>query len=186
MELCGTLRDPAHVPGQQLRTANFSHDDRVRFGEAVKKARRAAGFRSRRAFAEAAGVGKRSIDAVELFEPVVGEDVLSAIGRTLGRFFEDWSEDTPRAILEEELQPSNTPRRDGPPSADKEVDEVDPDPEQYPEMEDFLRAVMVQLRRQGVPHKAIMRAAAKVAAEYEQATADAEGNGPDTPRGEVG
>lgn len=186
MELCATLRDPAHVPGQQLRTANFSDDDRVRFGEAVKKARRAAGFRSRRAFAEAAGVGKRSIDAVELFEPVVGEDVLTAIGIALGNFFEDWSQDTPRAILEDGFVPSNILRGDGPQPVQEQADEVDPDPDDYPDMEDFLRAVIKNLRRQGVSHKAIMRAVARVIEELERNGSDTERNNPDTHSGQVG
>lgn len=185
MELCETLRDPAQVPGKQLRTANFSPDDRIRLGEAVKKARRAAGFRSRRAFAEIAKVGKRSIDAVELFEPGVGEDVLEAIGRALGHYFDDWNEDTPRAILEDEAEPSNTPCRDARQPAEQEVDEGDPNPEDYSDLEDFLHAVIKQLLKRGASRAAIDRAVTRVVDEIERGELQTERDDPDTPRGQV-
>jgi hypothetical protein len=186
VELCVSLRHPAYVPGKQLRTANFDDDARVRLGDSVKAGRRAAGFRSRRAFADAAGIGKRSVDAVELYEPGVGEENLEAIGRTLGRYLEDWSKDTPRAILEDGLEPTNVPRQD-----DREVVQPQPaqagkDSERYPDMEPALRSVIGLLRKQGVPEEAIMRAVSKIVDEYETDSPAAERDEPDTPRGEVG
>lgn len=196
VELCGGLRHPAQVPGKQLRTANFSQDDRERLGKEVAKARRAAGFRGRRAFAEVAKVGKRSIDAVELFEPTVGEDVLQAVGRTLGGYFEDWNEDTPRSILMDGVTPSNI-RWQAKSASQGTADEAStagesaspetgmPDPSLYPDVEDFLAAVIVYLRKQGMSEKAILRAVVRTVEEYEQTTADTERDGPDTQGGRV-
>lgn len=188
MELCGGLRHPAQVPGKQLRTANFSQDDRERLGKEVAKARRAAGFRGRRAFAEVAKVGKRSIDAVELFEPTVGEDVLQAIGRALGGYFEDWNEDTPRVILVDEFTPSNIARRAEQASEDQDnelaVGQV-PDPARYADLEEYLGAVIVRLRREGMSETAIFRAVARTVERYEQSTADTERSGVDTEGGRV-
>jgi hypothetical protein len=72
------------------------------------QAREAAGHRYRTSFFKAAGISKRSLEAVESLEPdaaSVGETVLHAIGRALPT----WTEDTPRLILEGGPIPSNEP-----------------------------------------------------------------------------
>jgi hypothetical protein len=82
-----------------VRTGVYPQDARWRLADAVKKAREAAGYRSRPAFYKAAGIGKRSLENVESMEPgaaSVGESVLHAIGRALP----GWTEDTPRIVLE--------------------------------------------------------------------------------------
>jgi hypothetical protein len=94
-----------------LRTANFSEHDRQRLGDAVAQARRAAGHKWRTTFATEARVGRRSIEAVEAYEPIVGVDVLERIGRALGRHFREWNADTPRLILEGGPIPSHEPVR---------------------------------------------------------------------------
>ncbi|HWM06198.1 MAG TPA: hypothetical protein VNP92_27960 [Actinophytocola sp.] len=92
-----------------LRTANYSDDDRERLAEAVAKARRASGHEWRTSFATEARVGKRSLEAVEAAEPLVGVSVLERIGRALGRHLHGWNEDTPRTILEGGPIPPNDP-----------------------------------------------------------------------------
>lgn len=94
-----------------LRTANYPEHARRRLGDAVGKARRAAGHKWRTTFAREAGIGVRSVEAVEAHEPTVGVDVLERIGRALGRHFREWDEDTPRVILEGGPIPSHTPTR---------------------------------------------------------------------------
>jgi hypothetical protein len=173
------------VPGKQLRTANFSEDDRKRFGDAVSRARRKAGFRSRRAFADVAGIGKRSVDAVETYEPGVGEDVLEAIGRALGEFFSDWTEDTPRAVLEDHLVPANVTHGTVVETVPSPPIEPAPNPGQYADLEGFLQAVIVHLRSQGMPEEAILQAVARTVKKYEQTSADTERGGPDTEGGRV-
>jgi hypothetical protein len=94
-----------------LRTADYSEDARRRLGEAVAQARRAAGLKWRTWFVGEAGVGLRSLEAVEAHEPTVGVDVLERIGRALGRHFRDWNADTPRQILEGGPIPDHEPPR---------------------------------------------------------------------------
>ena len=96
-----------------LRTANYPEPDRRRLADAVAAARRAAGHRWRPGFAEEAGIGRRSLEAVEAFEPTVGVDVLERIGRALGRYFSGWDAGTPRAILEGGAVPDLEPARRG-------------------------------------------------------------------------
>jgi hypothetical protein len=91
------MRDNPEVATSRLRTANYSHEARVRLAEAVVAAREAAGFKFRVEFAKGTpGVNLRSLDKVENAEPGVGATILRAIGRALPH----WTEDTPRAILE--------------------------------------------------------------------------------------
>lgn len=82
-----------------MRTANYSEEARTRLGNAVAKARREAGHRWRPSFVRATGVGKRSLEAVERAEPVVGISALEDVGRALGKFWRDWNVDTPLIIL---------------------------------------------------------------------------------------
>jgi len=86
---------------KQLRTADYPQEARERLGDAVAKARETGGWRFRTDFAEAARVAGeklslRSLGAVESGEAGVGQSVLFAIGRMLP----NWTEDTPRLILE--------------------------------------------------------------------------------------
>lgn len=97
------------VSPHSLRTSDYSEAARKRLAEAVAQARRAAGHQYRTSFAKEAGVGLRSVEAVEAHEPTVGIWVLEQIGRALGRHFRDWSVNTPRAILEGDPIPSHEP-----------------------------------------------------------------------------
>lgn len=93
---------------RQLRTANYSESARVRLADAVIKAREAAGYRWRTDFARAIQVSVRSLGALEQAEPTVGRSILFAVGRALP----NWTEDTPRIILEGGPIPSAArPRR---------------------------------------------------------------------------
>lgn len=104
--LCGTLRDSAVVAGTgNLRTADYSEEDRARLGNAVAEARRAAGYRWRPAFirdVQSAGIelGKRSLEAIERHEVGVGISALEEVGRALGLYFEHWGKEMPRKILD--------------------------------------------------------------------------------------
>lgn len=86
------------MPGRrrQLSTLDYSQEDRDRLADAVTKARLAAGIKWRTGLVKAAGVSRRSIDALERGEPGVGQAILYAVGRALP----GWNEDTPRLILE--------------------------------------------------------------------------------------
>lgn len=92
-----------------LRTADYSDDDRKRLADAVAQARRAIGHQHRTTFVAEAGIGIRSLEAVEGCEPKVGVWVLEQIGRTLGRHLRDWNANTPREILEGGPMPSDEP-----------------------------------------------------------------------------
>lgn len=94
---CTGLRHSACMaPRRRLRTADYPQAARDRLGEAVTRAREAAGHRSRPSFAKTAAVSLRSLAAVEQGEPGVGQSVLYAIGRALP----NWTEDTPRIVLD--------------------------------------------------------------------------------------
>ncbi|ONI73117.1 hypothetical protein ALI144C_45030 [Actinosynnema sp. ALI-1.44] len=84
---------------RRLRTADYPIESRHRLADAVTRAREAAGHPYRPSFAEAAGIGVRSLEAVESKKDnaqSVTEKILHAIGRALPH----WTEDTPRMILE--------------------------------------------------------------------------------------
>jgi len=53
-----------------------------------------------------------SLKLVEQAKPVVGITALQAIGRALGKHFPDWTQDTPRAILEGAAPPAVKPAAD--------------------------------------------------------------------------
>lgn len=91
-----------------MRTGTYSQEARWRLARAIIKAREAAGHRYRPSFIKAAGISKRSLEAVESLEPgaaSVGETVLHAIGRALPT----WTEDTPKVILDGGAVPENAP-----------------------------------------------------------------------------
>lgn len=103
---CSGLHYSARVAGiRRLRTADYSEAARARLGQAVVKARQAAGHKWRTNFARAARISVRSVSAIEQAEPTVGQANLYAVGRALP----NWDEDTPRVILEGGPIPSNEP-----------------------------------------------------------------------------
>jgi len=97
------------VSPKNLRTADYSEDARKRLAEAVAQARRAIGHRNRTTFAPEAGIGIRSLEALEAHAPTVGVWVLEQVGRALGRHLRDWNANTPREILEGGPIPSPEP-----------------------------------------------------------------------------
>lgn len=192
------VRDDARVADQRPHTRDFDEPTRQELGSQVQRAREAAGHPFRPSFAKLAGppLGIRTLLKLESGDPVSAK-VYAAAGRTLAKYFEDWSEDTPLQILQDGFKPSNIPRRDGPDPAEEESStegkdpaQVEPEPGRHADMdqdlEELLRSAMKALRRQGVPHKAIMRAAAKIIEDFEQEATEAERNDPDTDRGQVG
>lgn len=52
----------------------------------------------------------RSLEAVELGEPLVGIGVLQDVGRAVGNFFQGWDEHTPESILKGADPPALVPR----------------------------------------------------------------------------
>lgn len=112
-----------------------------------------------------------------------------AAGRSLGRLLADWSVEVPLEILRGMPAPKGIPITGGDAGGQAPVDEPAeedlPDPAQYADQVDFLRATIETLRRQGMPHEAIMLAVQKIVEESERNAAYAERNQPDTPRGQV-
>lgn len=105
--LCSTRAESAVVTTRNLRTADYSAEDRKRLGDAVSEARRKAGFKWRPEFVRAHDdVRISSLKMVELAKPGVGVAALSAIGRALGRHFPQWTEETPREILDGQASPA--------------------------------------------------------------------------------
>jgi transcriptional regulator with XRE-family HTH domain len=104
----------------RTRTALYSQTARRRLGDAVARAREAAGYSSTADLARATGRAARAIYALENAEPTVGQSVLQAVGRTLGERLPGWDEDTPRLILEGKpapAAPSERPDRSGLPDS---------------------------------------------------------------------
>lgn len=180
---CAVVRHDSRVPDTRPHTRTFSEQAREDLGEAIRLAREGAGHPYRPSFADFAGppLGVRSLLKLEKGEPV-GAPVYEAAGRALGRLYEDWSVEVPLRILRGDPAPVGVPRTEAEqtPAA---VDSSEPMPD--PDMDEYLRAVIKQLRKQGVPHQAIMRAVARIVAEYEQSGPVAEGDDPNTPRGWV-
>lgn len=103
----------------QLRTASYSDEARARLGGAVAKAREAAGYKYRTEFARAAGIKSvRSLEMLEAGEPGVGQSVLFAVGRALP----NWTEDTPRVILEGGPIPSTANEPEPVPEHDEDAE----------------------------------------------------------------
>jgi hypothetical protein len=180
--MCAMVRDDARVAAKRPHTREFDQDRRDKLGLAIQRAREAAGHPFRPSFAELAGPGLslRSLVKLEQGEPV-GASVYEAAARALAKYFEDWSEDTPRAILEDDLTPANVRRECGSATSD----ETEPDPADYPDLEDFLTVVIKQLLKRGASREAIKRAVDRVVEEIQQGKLGTERNDPDTPRGEV-
>lgn len=92
-----TMRDHAVMARRQLRTKDYSEDARKRLGEAVDRARRAAGYRYRTDFVKAHGIKNlRGLEMLEQGQPGVGQAFLLEVAAALP----GWNEDTPRAVLE--------------------------------------------------------------------------------------
>lgn len=180
------VRHDSLVSDTRPHTRTFDEIDRERLGEAVRIARESAGHPYRPSFAELAGapLGVRSLLKLEKGEPV-GALVYEAAGRALGRLYQDWSVDTPLRILKGEPAPKGVLRAASDREAAEPVAEQMPDPADYPDREAFFRAVIVELRRQGMSETAIFRAVARTVEDYEQGSADTEGFGPDTAGGRV-
>lgn len=91
------MRDHSRMATRRLRTRDYPESARLRLGDAVTKAREAAGYRWRTDFAKAAGgINVRSLEYLETGATGVGQSILFAVGRTLP----GWTEETPRIILE--------------------------------------------------------------------------------------
>lgn len=135
----------------QTRTATYPEDARQYLGNAITCARLAAGFNSRAEFARAANVSKRSIDALETGEPVVGHRTLTHVGRTLSHHIHHWSEDTPLHILQGQPAPPNDLRT---PSHQPAPDPTDPNSQLQPlrvtDMHNLLRTPIDLLHHQGM------------------------------------
>lgn len=95
---CVGMRDHAPVSKRrQVSTSNYDPEARTCLGDAVAKAREAAGYKYRTEFARAAGITSiRSLNMLENGESGVGQSILFAVGRALP----NWTEDTPKIILE--------------------------------------------------------------------------------------
>lgn len=85
-------------------TKDYPTDARERLGLAVQRAREAADYPFRPAFAKATGIGMTSLVKLERGQPV-GPLVYETVARQLG-----WTEDTPRVILEGGPIPDPMPR----------------------------------------------------------------------------
>jgi len=170
---CTTVSHHVSVTGLRPHTKQYDQAAREVLGLAVIRAREAAGY-TRPAFVKISGVGKTSLYKIESGIPV-SASVYEAVARALPR----WTEDTPRIVLEDGPIPPTEPAEVEPSGPIRQPD-LDPD------LADVLRAVIKQLRNQGVSREAINRAVARVVDEHEQAASDTERNGPDTSRGEVG
>lgn len=184
--MCAMVRDDARVAAKRPHTREFDPDRRDELGLAIQRAREAAGHPFRPSFADLVGPGLslRSLVKLETGDPV-GASVYEAAARTLGAYFEDWDEDTPRAILEDGFKPSNTPRREAPRPVGHEADEGDPQPEDYSDLQDFLEAVIKRMLKRGASREAIDRAVNRVVDEIQRGELETERDEPDTPRGQV-
>lgn len=142
--LCTSVRDDAPVAPARLNTGDYTEDARARLATAVLRARETAGPWSQQQLADRARVSKRSIIYLEGSEPRVGRKVLEAVARALP----NWTEETPRLILEGADPP---PTNDGPPSA------PEPAP-RAPGLSDAERSLIRALRRRGWPAEDIAEA----------------------------
>lgn len=95
--LCTKVREPAQVARrQQLSTRTYPEDARARLGEAVERARTAAGHPTRETFAAKAKISVRNLIYLEQADRPIGQKTLFAVASALP----GWTDDTPRIILE--------------------------------------------------------------------------------------
>lgn len=104
------------VTGLRPHTKTFSQEARDRLGIAFARAREAAGYTSRPAFASVSRVGVTSLWKLES-----GKPVSAVVYEAAARALPNWTEDTPLSILrgEDAAPPAETPAATpaGPPSA---------------------------------------------------------------------
>jgi len=133
------MRNHAGVARRQLRTSNYTAEDRNRLGEAVEAARLAAGYKFRTEFVRAHGIKNlRGLELLEQGQTGVGQAFLYEVARALP----GWTEDTPRAILEGAAAPPIAAEGTVPdPATDAEDDGwSDEDEEFYQSLVVFLKA----------------------------------------------
>lgn len=114
---CAMVRDDALMTPLRPHTKHYPEDARKQLGLAVTRARQAAGYPYRPAFARDTGISVRSIVKLEQGDPV-GADVYEAAARVLP----GWNEDTPKAVLEGAEPPA-------PPGIEAENRPLTPKPE---------------------------------------------------------
>lgn len=91
------MRHYAGMSVRRLRTADYDEAARARLADAVTKAREADGHMWRTTFAREHGIKSiRSLEMLEHGEPGVGQSILFKVGRALT----NWTQDTPKVILE--------------------------------------------------------------------------------------
>jgi transcriptional regulator with XRE-family HTH domain len=144
---------------------------RKQLGLAVTRAREAAGFPYRPAFAKAAGVSVRSILKLEQGDPV-GAPIYEAAARALP----GWNEGTPRLILEGGAPPV-TDSVETPGDAPSQPGEGEPNPADYPDELEYLNAVYWFLRK-SMSHEAVMRGFNMAAAIYARRNAERDSSSP--------
>ena len=98
------MREDARMGTARASTGDYPEDARKRLGDAVMRAREAAGFPYRPGFANAVGRSVRSILKIESGDPV-GPALYTAVGR----FLPGWDEDTPIQILTGSAPPTPRP-----------------------------------------------------------------------------
>lgn len=85
-----------------MRTTDYSQAARERLGQAVATARAVAGYPTRPAFAKVVGISLRHLFDLETGKPGISITKLRQVARHLA----NWTEDTPRLILEGASAPS--------------------------------------------------------------------------------
>jgi hypothetical protein len=168
---CIVMRHDAQVASLRPHTKAYPETARKALGIAVARAREAAGFPYRPAFANAAGVSVRSILKLEQGEPV-GPAVYEAAARALP----GWNEDTPRVILEGGTAPEpsvSEPPDQKPPQLKPD----EPDPMDYPDELEYMSAVYWFLRK-SMSHEAVLRGFNMAAAIYARRNAASDMSSP--------
>jgi hypothetical protein len=96
------MRNHAGVSRRQLRTSNYTPEARALLGEAVERARIAAGYKFRTEFCRAHGIKNlRGLELLEQGRTGVGQAFLFEVAAALP----GWDETTPRRVLEGEDPP---------------------------------------------------------------------------------
>jgi hypothetical protein len=126
------------VTGLRPHTKSFSQEARDTLGVAFGRAREAAGYPSRPAFAKASGVGKTSLYKLES-----GIPVSASVYEAAARAIPGWTEDTPIAVLAGEDPPSTdvviaAARDAGPELEDESSDAEDEVPPNWTEDEEQM------------------------------------------------
>jgi hypothetical protein len=165
---CTAVRHHEPVTALRPHTKLYTQGDRERLGLAFVRAREAAGYPARPAFSQVSGVGKTSLFKLEKGDPV-GPAVYEAAARALP----NWTEDTPRLILEGSPPPpivtAEQASEEPPTAAPAPIPE--PNPADYPDEMEYMIAVYWYLRRgMNMSHEAVMRGFHMAAAIYSRKT----------------